>query len=212
MKSLMPWAFVSAILAVTVAIPFLTYRANYAHHKRLREVTPGVLYRSGELTAEGFRDAIRSLGIRTVANCQNEFPDPVLKQSYWDRSTVREVELCRAEGVKYVHLDTDLDPNRLSPTARPKVIDEFLKVIDDPNNHPVLLHCKAGLHRTGCLAAVYRMEYDRWGPFRALNELKAHGFGDSAATAANDYIRQYIIDYAPRSSRSVQRAGLGDVR
>ncbi|MFO0807151.1 MAG: dual specificity protein phosphatase family protein [Gemmataceae bacterium] len=198
MRPVWKWAFVALVALAIVGVPFLNYRANYAHHKRLRDVDVGVLYRSGEMTAEGFRDAIRARGIRTVINCQNEFPDPVLPQSYWIRNSIRESELCRELGVRYVHLDPDLCDHRLDPRARPNVIDRYLDILDDPANHPVLLHCKAGLHRTGCLAAIYRMQYDGWGPRRALDELKAHGFGDSAATSANDYVRQYILNFVPR--------------
>jgi tyrosine-protein phosphatase SIW14 len=199
MRPVWKWALAGVAAVAAAGLPFLNYRAAYAHHKRLREVEPGVLYRSGEMTAQGFRDAVRARGIRTVVNCQNEFPDPALPRTFWDRGTVPESEVCRELGVRYVHLDPDLCDNRLDPAARPRVIDEFLAVLDDPANRPVLLHCKAGLHRTGCLAAVYRMEFDGWGPRRALDELKAHGFGDSAATAANDYVRQYLLNFRPRS-------------
>jgi protein tyrosine/serine phosphatase len=199
----------AGIAAVLVAWPFVHFRAQYAYHKRLRDVTPGALYRSGQLTAEGFRDAVARLGIRTVINCQNEFPDPELRRSFWDRRTVRESELCHELGVRYVHLDPDLRPGRTDPAARPLVLDEFLAVLDDPANRPVLLHCLAGLHRTGVLVAAYRMEYEGWGPAGALAELKAHGFGDRVCTAANDYIQQYVLNYVPRSkARPLQRAGL----
>lgn len=198
MRPIWKCAFAVLIAVAVAGLPYLDYRADYARTKRLRTVAPGVLYRSGEMTAEGFRTAVQSKGIRTVVNCQNEFPDPALPASYWHRDTVRESELCRDLGVRYVHLDPDLCPNRLDPAARPRVLDQWLALLDDPANHPVLLHCKAGLHRTGVLSAVYRLEYDHWGPAQALDELKAHGFGDSAATAANDYVRQYVLNYRPR--------------
>ena len=35
----------------------------------------------------------------------------------------------------------------------------------------------------------------------ALRELKAHGFGDIYCTAANDYVRQYVLNYRPRRTR-----------
>jgi tyrosine-protein phosphatase SIW14 len=204
------WLMGIALAALLVAVPFVHFRAGYAHHKRLRTVAPDVLYRSGQLTAEGFRDAVARYGVRTVVNCQNEFPDPDLAISFWDRRTVRESEICRELGVRYVHLDPDLCSNRTDVTARPRVIDQFLAVLDDPAARPVLLHCKAGLHRTGILAAVYRMEYEGWGPYRALEELKAHGFGNSAATAANDYIQQYILNYRPRGRASSRKADVAD--
>jgi protein tyrosine phosphatase (PTP) superfamily phosphohydrolase (DUF442 family) len=204
------WLLGVVLTALVVAVPFVHFRAEYAHHKRLRVVAPAVLYRSGQMTAEGFRDAVARYGFRTIINCQNEdgqneFSDPNLTISFWDRRTVRESEVCKELGVRYVHVDPDLCSDRTDPAARPQVIDQFLSILDDPAARPVLLHCKAGLHRTGILAAVYRMEYEGWGPYRALEELKAHGFGDSAATAANDYIQQYILNYRPRSD--VQRGG-----
>ena len=184
----------AGVAILLVAVPFLDFRAEYVHHKRLREVVPGVLYRSGQLTADGLRAAAARLGVRTVVNCQNEFPDPDLPRSFWDRRPVRESDLCRQLGARYVHLDPDLCPNRTDPDARPRVIDEFLALLDDPANRPVLLHCKAGLHRTGVLVAAYRVEREGWGHAAALAELKAHGFGDRDATAANDYIQQYILN------------------
>jgi len=193
------WLMGIALAALLVAVPFLHFRSQYAHHKRLRTVAPDVLYRSGQMTADGFRDAVARYGLRTIINCQNEFPDPDLTISFWDRQTIRESELCHELGVHYIHLDPDLCSYRTDPAARPRVIDQFLAVLDDPVARPILLHCKAGLHRTGILAAVYRMEYEGWGPYRALEELKAHGFGDAAATSANDYIHQYILNYRPRT-------------
>jgi tyrosine-protein phosphatase SIW14 len=189
---------IAGVVAVVVVAPFVESRSEYAHHKRLREVDPSILYRSGQLTAEGFRDAIARTGARTIVNVQNEFPDPDLSLTFWNRKTVRESALCRDLGVRYVFLDPDLCPNRTDPTARPRVIDEFLSVMDDPASRPVLLHCKAGLHRTGVLVAVYRMEYDGWDALAAVEELKANGFGDVACTAANDYIQQYVLNYRPR--------------
>ena len=92
------------------------------------------------------------------------------------------------------------------------MIDEFLSLMDNPANRPVLLHCKAGLHRTGVLVAVYRMEYDGWDPLAAVEELKANGFGDVACTAANDYIQQYVLNYKPRTQRSEVRGQKSEVR
>jgi hypothetical protein len=193
------WALSIGITALTLGGPIVFFRAEYARHKRLRIVTPGILYRSGQLTADGFRDAVSVFGIRTIVNCQNEFPDPGLSLTFWQRESVRESELCRDLGVRYVHLEPDLVSDRCDPSARPKTIDEFFKIVDDPTTWPILLHCKAGLHRTGVLVAAYRQEYDGWGPFAALEELKANGFGDAAATSANDYIQQYVLNYLPRS-------------
>ncbi len=70
--------------------------------------------------------------------------------------------------------------------------------MDDEASYPVLIHCRAGLHRTGVLSAVYRMEYQGWSPLEAFEELRAHGFGTFACTAANEYVRQYVLTYRRR--------------
>ena len=173
-------------------------RYRLTTQKRLRVVTPGKLYRAGQMTAKGLADTIRSLGIRTVVNVQNEFPDPDLRISFLNGRTVKESEVCRANGARYVLLEPDLVPPSTVPPNRPKVIGPYLELLDDPKNYPILLHCKAGLHRTGVLVAVYRMEYEGWNVGAVMRELKYAGFGEDAATSANDYIKQYILTYRAR--------------
>lgn len=194
------------LTAFIIVGPFLAYRATYAEHKRLRVVTPGVLYRSGQMTAGGFRDAIACFGIKTIVNLQDEFPDPDVDESFWTSSTLKETDLCQRLGVRYVYIQPDLIPRRQVPAARPRSIERFLAVLDDPNNHPVLIHCKAGLHRTGVMTAVYRMEYENWTPRAAIEELRAHGFGDFACTAQNDYIRQYVLSYRRGVRQTAEQA------
>jgi protein tyrosine/serine phosphatase len=114
-----------------------------------------------------------------------------------------EVELCKEMGVRYVYIAPDLISRRKVGKERPRAIEEFLALMDDPANYPVLIHCKAGLHRTGCMVAVYRMEYQGWSPQEALRELKANGFGEWVSDASNDYIVQYVTTYraGQRNSR-----------
>jgi protein tyrosine/serine phosphatase len=178
-------------------VPYVHYRDCYTHRKRLREVVPGVLYRSGQLTAEGFADTVARFGIRTIVNVQDDYPDPAIETSYFKRTTVRESELCRRLGVRFVFIAPDLISRRLIPAHRPVAIEQFLAVMDDPANYPVLLHCRAGLHRTGVLTTIFRMEYQGWSHRDALEELRRNGFGEYPSTAANDYIKQYLLSFQP---------------
>jgi tyrosine-protein phosphatase SIW14 len=191
------WLFGLGILVLLTVLPVVHHRWVYTHGKRLRDVTPGKMYRSGEMTAEGFRDAAAHLHLRTIINLQDEYEDPDIPLDYLGTGTVKESVLCRQLGVRYVYLPPDLISRKLVPAHRPKTIDRFLELLDDPSVYPVLIHCRAGLHRTGVMAAVYRMEYENYSRDDALREMKEHGFGEFNSTSANDYIVQYILTYQP---------------
>jgi tyrosine-protein phosphatase SIW14 len=206
------WVLGVAIGAAVVAVPFGYYRATYTHAKRLRVVTEDRFYRCGQLPADGFRDAFRLYGIKTVVNLQEEARDPILPrtwlESWLKKQSVSERELCESCGVKYVSLDGGvLDHAGDDTGSRPVVIDEFLAVLDDESNYPILIHCKAGLHRTGLMTAIYRMDKEHRSKDQAVRELRANGFGTFAATDGNLYLKRFIIDFEPGVRRTAGRKG-----
>jgi hypothetical protein len=107
------------VLLLGVA-PYVYFRSVYAHGKRLREVEPGRFYRSGQMTAEGFAEAVARFHLRTIINVQDDNPDPDLPKSYWDSTPIKESELCRQLGVRYVQLSPDLLPRSFAPVCRPR--------------------------------------------------------------------------------------------
>ena len=206
---LLRWLMALAILVLVTVGPVARYRWVYRHGKRLREVSPGLVYRSGWMSAPGFTEAIQRYGIRTVLNVMEDEPDPSLFESYFWGGHVSERALCKELGVRYVWLTPDLLPASPAPGQRPAAIDHFLKILDDPASYPVLLHCRAGLHRTGVFTAIYRMEYQGWSALRAWHELKANGFGEYNCYADNPYITQYLLTYQPRLRSVARGAGRG---
>lgn len=196
------WVAGVALAAMLVYAPFLYYRYVWEHGKRLRPVEEGRLYRSGCMSADGFRDAIQKLGIKTVISFWDEDPDPTLYANRFSHVSIKESELCKSMGVNYRFIYVQLINDDRAGKDRPTAIDDFLAVMDDEANYPVLIHCKAGLHRTGVMAAVYRMEYNGWTREEALHELRSHGFGYFLANTSNDYILQFVMPYQPRNQTS----------
>jgi len=200
---ILSWALALVVVTVVVGVPVMHQRTSYVQHKRLRVVTDGRVYRSGQMTADGFRDAIRRYGIKTVINLQDDEADtaaderdPALPRNPFDKTKSLESEVVTAAGARYVQFDGNAI-NADGTDKRPKLQDDFLAVMDDEDNYPVLYHCKAGLHRTGWMTAVYRMEYEGRSKDEVLDELKANGFGEFKATDANVYIKLYIFDFKP---------------
>jgi protein tyrosine phosphatase (PTP) superfamily phosphohydrolase (DUF442 family) len=189
------WGPGLALLLFVTLTPIFFYRYVYTQNKRLREVTPGKVYRSGQMTVDGFTQAIHLYGLRTIINFQDEYPDPDLPLTPLSTKTIKESELCKQLGVRYLWMPPDLLPHRRIPAERPRTLDRFFRLMDDKANYPVLLHCRAGLHRTGVMVAAYRMEYEGWDWHQALAELRDNGFGLWVSTSANDYITQYLLTF-----------------
>src|SRR6266446_11005828 len=113
------WIMGCAIALMLVAVPYIHYRNTYRTSKRLRVVSAGKVYRSGCMTAEGFRKAIQKYGIRTVLNLQEEFPDPELPDHVFTSSTTTESELCRQMGVQFEFIEVKLVNPESLPVSRP---------------------------------------------------------------------------------------------
>ena len=75
-------------------------------------------------------------------------------------------------------------------------VKKFLELMDAPENRPVLIHCFAGIHRTGTMCAVFRMDYHHWSPDRAIEEMRICGFDPEDM---HEHIEGYIRNYKPRA-------------
>lgn len=205
-RAAVAWVLGAVLVAVVVGVPTAHWRVGYDQSKRLRVVTDGRVYRSGQMTADGFREAIRKYSLRTVLNLQSsdddksgkvDLADPLLPKTPFGGPRRKESEVVADAGAAYVQIDCNtLD--RTGPNGYPEILDKVYEVFDDERNYPILIHCKAGLHRTGLVTAAYRMEYEGRTRSEALEELRANGFGEFKATDANVYIKAGIHEFSVR--------------
>ena len=206
LRAAVPWALGILVSALLVGVPAAHFRIGYDQTKRFRVVTDGRVYRSGQMTADGFREVIARHRIRTVLNLQSsaddksgqiDRSDPTIPASAFNRRKEKESEVVVAAGARYVQIDCNtLD--RTGPDGYPAILDDVYRVFDDEASYPVLVHCLAGLHRTGLVVAAYRMEYEGRTRLQALDELRANGFGTFASTDANVYIKAGITGFERR--------------
>ncbi|KAI5290943.1 hypothetical protein KEM54_006921 [Ascosphaera aggregata] len=83
-------------------------------------------------------------------------------------------------------------PNKESGVSSPQsVIDKVLRIIIEPRNHPILIHCNKGRHRTGCIVACLR-KLQHWPITAILAEYQKY-----AAPKARALDMTFIQSYDP---------------
>jgi protein tyrosine/serine phosphatase len=183
------WLCGTLIALFLVAGPVVFFNYQQAEFRHFRVVRDGVLYRSGQMSLSGLKRVIHDHGIRTVVTLRDAIAigDP---PPDWE-----EEEYCRAEDITYVRIPPRTWWAADGSIPAEKGIQQFLAVMDNPENYPVLVHCFAGIHRTGAFCAIYRMEYEGWTNAGAIAEMKACGYN----TLEDEWdVLGYIEKYQPR--------------
>ncbi len=183
----------AVVLALVVAAP-LVYSAHVNTHARnFRVVEPGVLYRSGQLTPTGLDRVLRDNHIKTVVTLRAARQPGAKSPDEWEE------EMCAARGVKHVRIVPRVwGADESGEIPAEQAVQEFLAVMDKKENRPVLVHCFAGIHRTGTMCAIFRMEYHGWTAERAMTEMQLYGF---APEDMHQHISVYLREYKPRAKR-----------
>jgi tyrosine-protein phosphatase SIW14 len=132
-------------------------------------------YRGSQPFAEDF-DQLKRVGIKTVIDLRKD-------------SESEAPEWARSAGMQYFNI-----PMKASRPATQEQTDYFLKLVNDPNNWPVYVHCKGGRHRTGALTAIYRITHDGWTADQAYEEMKKYDFNSGffgGPTAQKKYVYSF---------------------
>ncbi|MEP4077666.1 fused DSP-PTPase phosphatase/NAD kinase-like protein [Haloferula sp.] len=118
----------------------------------LHRVSPD-LYRCALPKKEGY-DAAREMGIQTIVNLRPN------KASQTPAGTIP----------NYVNIPVHTGAPSYDQAR------EFFRIVDDPKNQPVLLHCYHGADRTGAFTALYRINRQDWSKDEAIREMTGGGF------------------------------------
>jgi len=147
---------------------------------RFRPVVENVLYRSGQPRCLGL-SYIRAKGIKTIVNLRSRSSDGVQE----------EIDFAKENGMRHYNLEIGTSPKALSKTAK-----EFMSIMDDPSNLPVLVHCSRGKERSGIMSAVYLINKNRMSNEVALAETFRLGLTPGRMTKAEYFLLNYNkMDY-----------------
>lgn len=166
------------LAAIVASLLWAGYWAFWHHHtKRFQAVRKGVFYRLAQPTEFGLDYLVKYLGVKTVVSVQlYDFRLHRGLVSFGPPDGCRESEYVRQLGAQPVQWPMGVEKSW--PWVTPWQFEEFFKLCDAPANWPIAVHCQGGRHRTGTLAALFRLEYDRWPIEKTLVEMKDFKFGD----------------------------------
>jgi protein tyrosine/serine phosphatase len=131
-------------------------------------------YRGGQPKGQDYAD-LAAIGVKTIINLTS------------DDAAANEKDMATKAGLAYVQIPMT---TRVVPTAAQ--LTEFLKIVTDPKNQPVYVHCVGGRHRTGVMTAAYRITHDGWTADQAFKEMKQYKFG---ADLLHPEFKQFVFAY-----------------
>ena len=142
-------------------------------------------YRGAQPKSKDFSD-LAAMGVKTVIDLQED----------GERNEQQTVE---AAGMKFFRIGM----SDSSWPSREKA-DQFLKLVNDPANQPVFIHCHGGRHRAGIMTAIYRMTHDGWSADQAYDEMKQYGFEKGFGHGSlKDYVYDYYAGLARDNKKNV---------
>jgi tyrosine-protein phosphatase SIW14 len=192
MRNLFSFVFASGIALFMVGAP-IGYKVWHDKQTRnFRVVEEGVLYRSAQLPLTHLQQVLTTHNIRTVV-CLRDGKDPA------DRD---EEAWVKARGLNFVRIaPRPWFPDAAGDIPAESCAQAFREVMDDPAHYPVLVHCFAGIHRTGILCALFRMDHQGWTNAEAEAEMRLMGY---RVLDDHEDVLSYLAKYRPqRTSKTV---------
>ena len=172
MKSIQQRFGSSKGLAATGLLLLLTLSGVIASAQKKEQTTSGqsVVKNFGKVNDNYFRGsqptkpqvaALKAMGVKTIIDLRK---DLLPEERQW----------ATEQGLNYFNI-----PLKANTAATKEQTEFFLRLVNDPANGPVFVHCKGGKHRTGAMTAIYRITHDNWTAEQAFDEMKKYDFNDT---------------------------------
>lgn len=137
-------------------------------------------FRGGQPKEDEFKE-LAALGIKTVIDLRE---DP----EEYEKGNVE------ALGMRYVNI-----PMIAKKYPQSTQVEQFLKLVDDPETGKFFVHCAGGRHRTGVMGAVYRFNHYKWDYDQVYSEMKKYDF--YTRWGHGDF-KKFVQDYAENITKA----------
>jgi protein-tyrosine phosphatase len=163
--------------------------------ERFAEVVPGKIYRGAWQHSWPMRRLTNRYKFKTVLALAHPSDDPL---------SVRERELGRELGFRWVHIPIVDERGTKDYDAINAKLEAAAAILADPNNYPVYFHCHHGINRASMVQIAYRTMYCGWTLEQATDEIK-RTFGLVEVNHGPDY-RHMQLFYVDRVLRRRKEA------
>ncbi|HSD13859.1 MAG TPA: dual specificity protein phosphatase family protein [Flavobacterium sp.] len=140
------------LLIIVIGVGKYVYDMNINHN--FETITEGKVYKSGVIPPDEIEDYVKEYHIKSIVDLR--FPgtgDDVNNPEIPAELTAEKEAIAKIPGVNYFNNGSDQVPQQHN-------LDMFFKIMDNPENYPVLIHCYHGVGRAEMFSALYRIEYE----------------------------------------------------
>lgn len=149
-KKLLVFALIVAVAAGAYKIYDVYF--NY----RFLEISEGKVYKSGVIPPDKLADFVKKHNIRSIVDLRGPVTqDKINNPESWTQINAEKAAAAQIEGLNYYNIPSEQVPKKDN-------LNKFYKVIDNPDNYPILIHCYHGIGRAQVYSAVYRIEKENF--------------------------------------------------
>ncbi|KAF7946623.1 hypothetical protein EAE96_009618 [Botrytis aclada] len=153
------------------------------HDLNFGVIAPNAIYRSSFPQQEDF-EYLGTLGLKSIVTLVKKDFSPEF------------LAFMEAHGIRHYVIDMQGTKKVDIPEH---IMNQIMRISLDKENHPLLIHCNHGKHRTGCAAAIIR-HVSGWSVQSIVEEYKTF-----AAPKARDVDIKYITEYQVSSLSGLDR-------
>lgn len=155
-----------SVLLIAALLGAKSYFYDYKIKHNFKVISEGKVYKSGVIPPDDIADFVKEHNIKSIIDLR--FPgtgDDVNNPEIPVELVAEKQAAAKIKGLNYFNIGSDQVP-------KPENLEAFFKVMDNPANYPVLIHCFHGVGRAEMYSAIYRIEYENWDKDEARTETR----------------------------------------
>ena len=182
------------IIGILLFVLVLVFGGKYVYdiniNHNFETITEGKVYKSGVIPPDELESYVTKYKIKSIVDLR--FPgtgDDVNNPENALELAAEKSAVAKINGVNYFNDGSDQVPTKDNLVL-------FYKIMDNPANYPVLIHCYHGVGRAELYSAVYRIEYENWDKDKArtstrfLTKWSSFDLGKPKGDFLHNYIRR----------------------